>query len=328
MPPPSPHPDAGRLAALLARHSATAALVLGLEPSDIAPLREKGVAHAHFRLGASGFVLRVPRLSHPSTDGAAGLAYQAECFRRAEPSGATPRLRAILPAEEMLPGGALLVEEVVGRPPQLPNELPKLADALVRLHTLPVPAAGERAPLLDHAKDPLGATLAVIERNVPFFAEAKIQRPTRQALEEELDWARCFGATARGADHPICLVGTDTHPGNFLVRADGRAIFVDLEKALYGSPAIDLAHASLLTSTRWDPDVDTVLTPSAIAHFYRHYLDRIGTAAAARLRPWLAPSRRLTWLRTMMWCTTWLPLEGKRLGGSQQRVPDYLRRQV
>jgi aminoglycoside phosphotransferase (APT) family kinase protein len=106
---------------------------------------------------------------------------------------------------------------------------------------------------------------------------------------------------------PIALVGTDTHPGNFLIRADGAAIFIDLEKALYGSPAIDLAHATLYTSTSWDRDVQARLTPAETAGFYERYLERVGAEQAARLRPWLAPCRRLTWLRTMIWCTRWLP---------------------
>ena len=40
-----------------------------------------------------------------------------------------------------------------------------------------------------------------------------------------------------------------------MIEAAGRAVFVDLEKALYGSPAVDLAHASIYTSTMWDPEI-------------------------------------------------------------------------
>ncbi len=299
-------PDAATLAALLSRDPASADLMRDTRAGDILAMREKGIAHRHFRLRRTGMVLRVPRLLRWSADPARTLAYEAECFRRAAPSGATPALRAVLPVQEGLPGGALLVEEISGLPPRLPDELPSLAEALALLHALPLPPPEARSPLLDHAAvGPVAATLAVIESQMAAFAEAALPHETRGALEEELTWARRFAGESRGAEQPIALVGTDTHPGNFLVRADGSAVFVDLEKALYGSPAIDLAHASLFTSTTWDRDVQIALSPAEIRAFYRCYLERVGPKRAARLQPWLAPSRRLTWLRTMMWATRW-----------------------
>ena len=46
---------------------------------------------------------------------------------------------------------------------------------------------------------------------------------------------------------------TDTHPGNFLIDetrdGEAKAVIVDLEKALYGSPGIDLAYATVYSST-------------------------------------------------------------------------------
>jgi hypothetical protein len=269
-------------------------------------MREKGIAHAHFSLKRHGLVLRVPRLSQWALPATENLAYQAACFRRAEPSGATPRLRAVLPVSADLPRGALLVEAIVGRPPRLPAEMSNLAKALARLHALPLPARADRPPLADHSRlGPIAGTLAVIERQVPALDDPGLPAATRDALLQELAWARRLASDTEGADQPIALVGTDTHPGNFILRASGEAVLVDLEKALYGSPAIDLAHCSLATSTTWDLDVQTVLSRDEITAFYTSYLDRVGAQAAARLRPWLAPCRRLTWLRTMMWCVRW-----------------------
>ena len=51
-------------------------------------------------------------------------------------------------------------------------------------------------------------------------------------------------AFARRAQ-PLTIALADTHPGNFIVTSDGTAWFVDLEKVHVGSPAIDLAHATL-----------------------------------------------------------------------------------
>ena len=268
-------------------------------------MREKGVAHAHYRL-PGGFVLRVPRLSQWALAPADNLAYQAACFRRAEPSGATPRLHAVLPVGADLPRGALLVEDIAGHPPRLPDDLPVLAAALARLHAVPVPAPAGRPPLVDHGRTgPIAGTLAIIERQAPALDAGGMAAATRDALLAELAWARRLAATTAAADQPIGLVGTDTHPGNFILRTTGEAVLVDLEKALYGSPAIDLAHCSLATSTTWDLDVQAVLSREAVIAFYRHYLARIDPLLAARLRPLLAASRRLTWLRTMMWCARW-----------------------
>src|SRR5438067_1022778 len=100
------------------------------------------------------------------------------------------------------------------------------------------------------------------------------------------------------AGRQSCLPGSLLSPRRAL-RDDGSAVLVDLEKVLYGSPAIDLAHCTLPTSTSWDLDVQAVLSRDDIVAFYRHYLARIGPLRAARLRPLLVPSRRLTWLRTM-----------------------------
>jgi aminoglycoside phosphotransferase (APT) family kinase protein len=318
----SPAPAA--IAALLARHRATAALVPRLRAEEVLPMREKGVAHAHYRL-PGGFVLRVPRLSQWALAPADNLAYQAACFRRAEPSGATPRLHAVLPVGADLPRGALLVEDVVGRPPRLPGDLPALATALARLHAVAVPPPAERPPLVDHARaGPIAGTLAVIEQQAPALEADGLSGATRGALLAELAWARRLAADTIAADQPISLVGTDTHPGNFILRATGEAVLVDLEKALYGSPAIDLAHCSLATSTTWDLDVQAVLSRAEIVAFYRHYLARVAPGAASRLRPLLAASRRLTWLRTMMWCARWRVAAASSPDWSEARVDPIL----
>jgi hypothetical protein len=318
-----PAPDA--IAALLARHPATADLLPRWRAEDVVAMREKGVAHAHYHLPALGLVLRIPRLSQWALAPEDNLAYQAACFRRAAPSGATPRLHAMLPVNAALPRGALLVEAIAGRPPRLPDEMKALAEALARLHALPLPAADERKPLVDHAlPGPITGTLAVIERQVPALDDPGLPAATRDILLAELEWARRWAAETAIADQPIRLVGTDTHPGNFIVRSDGSAVLVDLEKALYGSPAIDLAHCSLPTSTSWDLDVQAILSRAEIVAFYRHYLARIDPALAARLRPLLAPSRRLTWLRTMMWCARWRVAAATSPEWSQDRVDPIL----
>ncbi len=90
-----------------------------------------------------------------------------------------------------------------------------------------------------------------------------------------------------------------------------RAVIVDLEKALYGSPATDLAHATLYSSTTWDPDTWASLSLDELAAFYRRYLEIIGDDLAQDLAPWLVPLRRITMLRAITWCVKWRVLHGR-----------------
>ena len=83
---------------------------------------------------------------------------------------------------------------------------------------------------------------------------------------------------------PLTVALADTHPGNFIVDQDGIAWFVDLEKVHVGSPAIDLAHATLATSTLWHPDVGKVLSRDEVQRFYTLYLEKVGRRQAAKPR--------------------------------------------
>lgn len=280
-----------------------------LRAGEVAPMTAKGVNHDHYRLPGKGLVLRVPRATPWSGDAAAQLEGEAAAFERAAPARATPRLAAVLPPSRHLPRGALLVEEIAGRVPRLPEDLPPLAAALARLHRLPLPPPAQRPPLPDHGgPGPFAATLDFIARQRDFLAAVPLAPETRSALDDEFAWAGRFAAKTSAAAQPLALVGTDTHPGNFIIREDGSAVLVDLERVCYGSPAIDLAHATLYTSTTWDLEVQGVLNRAEVENFYRHYLDAAGAERAAALRPWLLSARRLTWLRTMMWAVRWRAL--------------------
>jgi aminoglycoside phosphotransferase (APT) family kinase protein len=267
------------------------------------PLAVKGLAHDHVRLKGTGLLLRIPKQSQFGFRAADNLAYQAACFERVAASGHGPKLSAVLPPSDLLPMGALAVEEIEGRPPVLPDDLPAIAAAMAKVHALPLPAAGARAPLEDH-RDPLAGALAEIESQAVYLGEAGLDPESLEQLNAELAWARAEARRGPG-DQAITLVLTDTHPGNFLIRPDGQAVIVDLEKALYGSPGIDLAHATVYSSTTWDTDVHAVLSAEEVAGFYRAYLAAAGPDLAGRLRPWLLPMRRILLLRALTWCAKW-----------------------
>ncbi len=278
---------------------------LGIDAGKIAAMPAKGVAHDHYRIAGQGLVIRVPKDLPWAAPALEHLAYETACFRRAEPSGVTPRLAEVLKVGPDLPRGALLVEEIVGRPVHLPGDLGEVAVALGRLHSVEIPPPAGRSPLPDHGGEgPSAATLALIAKHAGFLGEADISNESRQALQDEWDWAQAWVAGLRGSE-PLALVGSDTHPGNFIIQPNGSARFVDLERVLYGSPVIDLAHASLPTSLSWDRSVTGEADRPDIVRFYRRYLDTVGPRRGEALKPWLMSARRLTWLRTMMWFVRW-----------------------
>lgn len=292
---------------------------------DLEPMRAKGLIHAHVRIRGTGAVLRIPRLSSFGLEPAGNLAYQADCFRRAAASGHVPELVGTLSPQPGVPWGALIISEIIGGAPPVPEALPAIAQALAAIHALPLPPDAARTPIPSHT-DPVTATLEVIEAQAQFLDEAGLDPAAVQQIRDELARARRFAADAAGADIPVTLVGTDTHPGNFMTRADGTAVFVDLEKMLYGAPAIDLAHATVYTSTMWDEDVATALSFEDVAAFYAAYFAAMPPELAARIRPWCGPLRRFTWLRTTTWCAKWrVQSRDGAAWSAAQHDPSYIR---
>ena len=269
-------------------------------------LHVKGLFHDHVRIAGTGYVLRLPRSSQFGLDPAANLAYQSACFARAQPSGRTPALAGVIAPRPGLAYGGLVVALVRGTAAHLPGDLSAIASCLAGIHAVALPPDGGRAPLAVHA-DPVAGILGFITEQAAYLDRAGLADDARAQIREEIAWARRFAARHAGAPQPIALCGTDTHPGNFLVErpGTGRAVFVDLEKALYGSPAIDVAHASLYTSTMWDPDCEAVLAREDVVGFYDAYRASVPADLAHGLEPWLLPMRRLTWLRTTTWFAKW-----------------------
>ncbi|MGB0630379.1 MAG: aminoglycoside phosphotransferase family protein [Alphaproteobacteria bacterium] len=276
----------------------------GVAPGDLQPMRAKGLIHAHVRIAGAGAILRIPRLSSFGFPPADNLEYQAACFSRAVESGHVPQLLGKIPPRDGVPWGALIVSEIEGGTPPVPGGMCAIARALAAIHALPVPASPDQPPLLLH-DDPVAATLKVIEAQARFLDDAGLNPDARRQIDDELGRARRFAAESAGQAMPVTLVGTDTHPGNFLMQRDGKAVFVDLEKMLYGAPAIDLAHATVYTSTMWDTDVAASLENDAVSSFYDAYFDALPAALGDRIRPWCGPLRRFTWLRTTTWCAKW-----------------------
>lgn len=272
-------------------------------PAADAPLQllsDKGLAHHHVRLLGTGWLARLPKQSQMGLGAAANLAYEAACFERAGPSGHVPRLHGTLPPSAALPRGGLLVEEITGRPARLPQDLPAIAQALAALHSLPLPAAAQRAPLLD-AIDPLAALRLEIDAQAAYLEGAALY-PSARAL---VDVVRAsFAHLCERTERPVRrLIAFDGHPGNFLVRSDASAVLVDLEKARYSHPPLDLAHATLYTSTTWDLETHAELTPTQVQQTYAHWQQHCDVGAG--MQAWFVPLRAAMWLWSVTWCAKW-----------------------
>jgi hypothetical protein len=265
------------------------------------PMPDKGLAHDHVRLAGTGVLARVPKQSQMGLSAHVNLIYQCACFERASASGHTPKLHGSLAPSSHLPRGALLVEEVVGRPARLPQDLGCIAQSMAAWHSLPVPADADRAPLLD-AEDPLRALLLEIEAQAAHLSAAALTARVSEAIQAQLAELRALCAQPERPSRR--LIAFDGHPGNFLVRADGSAVLVDLEKGRYSYPSLDLAHATLYTSTTWDADSHAVLTPDEVVNFYHRWSESVGDIARDA-RTWHVPLRRAMWLWSVTWCAKW-----------------------
>ena len=280
-----------------------------------------GLAHDHIRLTQRGLLARVPKQSQLALDAADNLAYQAACFARAAPSGHTPRLHTVLPPDDDLPMGALIVDEIVGEPLPLPDHLAALATALAAIHSLPVPDSADRSPLKD-PPDALADTFTEVMAQAAFIAAAGLDQDAEAQIREEL--VAAGNLLARADRPPMTLIAFDAHPGNFLLDGDRRAVLVDLEKARYGVPAFDLAHASLYTSTTWDVATHAELNTAQVANFYAIWREAVPGALADAVAPWLIDLRRMMWLWSVTWCAKWrvksreAAMSGDRTGRSTE----------
>ena len=269
---------------------------------DGVKLPATGTAHGHVRL-ADGRLARIAYAYEDDPTAAARLHLQAEGFRHLQPARRTPRLHEVVEPQSGLPGGALIVDYIDGHAPRLPVDLDAMAETLAAIHALLLPADGSPIP---RQKNPFLETLESIELNAARFLDKAVPDPESHAeIAEELRLMRAMARDAGKRAQPLTLALADTHPGNFIVDRSGIAWFVDLEKVHVGSAAIDLAHASLPTSTLWASAEGRPLSSDEVKGFYATYLDRIGTEAADVLKPWLVPMRRLTWLRTTLFMARW-----------------------
>ena len=305
----------------LARRLTTLGDFGAISVDDLEPMPTTGLAHDHVRLVGRGLLARVPKQSQLALDAQSNLEYQAACFTRAGASGHTPLLHAALQPSADLPMGALIVDEIDGAALPLPECLEALVQALAAIHTLPIPAEDDRPPL-KNPLDALADTFTEVMAQSAYIAAAGLAYDAEAQIREEL--VAAGNLLARPDRPPVTLIAFDAHPGNFLLAADGRAVLVDLEKARYGVPAFDLAHATLYTSTTWDVATYAELTPDQVAGCYAAWLAVVPGPLADTVAPWLLDLRRMMWLWSVTWCAKWrvksqeAAMTGERSGRSTE----------
>ncbi|MGP9686120.1 aminoglycoside phosphotransferase family protein [Halomonas sp. AOP25-F1-15] len=288
----------------------------GISYRELSPMADTGLAHDHVwvhRSDGDDWVARLPKQSQMNLPPQENLAYQAACYQRASPGGHMPRFYGTLPPSDTLPRGGLLVEAIRGRLAQLPDDLPAIADALANLHRQPLPSLAARKPLLA-PDDPWQAMVTEVRQQANWLSDAQLSSKVTQRIQQELDML-----SPRLRDATPTLISFDTHPGNFLIRDDGRAVLVDLEKCRYGLPGIDLAHTSLYTSTTWDINSQAVLSLGEVITFYRRWQTAMGETPSAET---LVACRRATWLWSLTWCTKWRA-QHLNAKDAQQRGEDW-----
>ena len=269
-------------------------------------LKAKGLAHDHVRLLGTGYLARIPKQSQMRLNAADNLAYQQACFDRISPAGYAPGCIKLLQPGTSLPRGALIVQEIVGRSARLPDDLCLFAQSMAAMHSMALPLDNAFAPLI-HAADPLQALCDEVQTQGMYLAQAHLEPTVLRHIQDELAQ---FQALCSAASRPQRrLIAFDGHPGNFVIarQSDGseKAYLVDLEKCRYSYPSLDLAHATLYTSTTWDVDSHTILNLQQVMATYHAWEQHAGAALAADAAIWHLPLRRAMWLWSVTWCAKW-----------------------
>ena len=275
------------------------------------PLKAKGLAHEHVRLVGNGWLARIPKQSQMQLTALDNLNYQQACFKRASPAGHAPACLHLLVPCASLPRGALIVQEIVGRAAQLPQDLPLMAHSMAALHRIALPPESQSAPLVN-ASDPLQAMWDEVNTQAAYLAEAGLAPSVAATIQAEM---LRFEQLCKRTPRPLKrLIAFDGHPGNFVIAPKAvqqeKAYLVDLEKCRYSYPSFDLAHATLYTSTTWDVDSCNVLSPDDVLTTYRAWSAQVDEALGLDAERWHLPLRRAMWLWSVTWCAKWRVTSG------------------
>jgi hypothetical protein len=156
--------------------------------------------------------------------------------------------------------------------------------------------------------EPLLAVAQLIFDQAQYLDDAPLTEGARKVLQSEMTWLDGFSRSGwvRMGAPPFSLSIGQTHPGDFLITDQGRAVLVDVENLHYGLSALDVGALSIYPSTAWDVGVKAELAEADVLDFHRHYLDALPSGQRAHAAAWLPIGRRIATLRALTWCCMWL----------------------
>lgn len=277
--------------------------------TGVKPLASNGLTHDHYILEGAGKLLRVPRRNQLGMSPVDYLVQQEQVYRAAAPSGATPEIFGTIPPQANLDNGALVIGYIPSRQPETDADRKAMAEGLAALNKTQsknIPAAAK----------PFASQWFVIH---DIFGEAmqgdkididvrKLLAGEKAALKSEMD---------KLASAPMGLIGADSHLGNFIIDANNKAWFVDLEFLTTDVPHIDAADAASPLTSRLDPNNKFVFTTAQKEQFYKDWGAASGYDASGDL---MKLAERMVNLRTLAWLCYWV-----EEGHAQQNAPQKSR---
>ena len=275
-------------------------------------LTDLGLAHWHFRLIgsdkiSSGKIIRIPKQSQINLPPLENLIYQKNCYQTTFASGTTPQFYELIHPNRYLKNGALIVEEIRGREVNVKEDFLKMAEALVKLHSL---STDEKNPVIWQPSRPIEAMLKEVAEQMTYLERSPLGRQVSHLIVNEFKKVNRKIAELHFQSIPLALISFDCHPGNFIVNEKNQAILVDLEKCRYSYPGFDLAHATLYTSTTWGKNqqelAQNLLDDKEMIAFYEKWLQSMPRDYALKSLPSLLILRTLMWLWSVSWCGKWL----------------------
>ena len=258
-------------------------------------------ANYHVRAGSGEYVLRVNHGSQLGL-GSGQIEYEFGVLTAVAPSGVTPRPYHVDPHPELLPGGALLMEYLPGRPLDYARDLGAAGRIFARVHALP-PGQGllrQEKAVLDIASESEGLLNRFPDHPMPALRDRLLAY--RDEVVELYEQNRGFFSA-----EPLVMVNTEVNSGNFLI-GDGNAggdYLVDWEKAVVSTRYQDLGHFLVPTTTLWK--TSTRLTREQRREFLAAYRRELGALGAAvpdmeALDRGSSLLERTILLRALSWC--------------------------
>lgn len=271
-----------------------------IRPEDLQILSSAGLSHDHIRIGNSGWLLRIPRGNQLGMNATDYLDLQESCFSMTARSGHAPSIKGILPPSEILPHGALIVEEIKGHKATSPKDAKAIAQAFAAIHKIRPDNSK-----LQIAEKPFASQhflLTQIFGNAP--ENAPISSASQTLLKDEQSKIATALEAVASNQYPLTLIGGDSHPANFIITPAGKAYLVDVEFAMFDAPYIDLADASLAITERLEPDV-TIWSDKARHEFYQTWQNHADADLTQHLSSGRAIAERAVRLRTLLWLADW-----------------------